>query len=139
MADIAIIIQNNRFWPAFCRAMGRENLIREERFSTLAGRRAHREELNRVVSEAFRERTSDEWTPLLEAGRIPFALVNDYAEALADPQVKHRGLLREFVHPVSGPIRVVGPPWIMTGAQAEMTPPPLLGQHTEEVMRDWLG
>ncbi len=136
---IAIIIQNDRFWPSFCRAMGRENLIREERFSTLAGRRAHREELNRVVSEAFQERTSDEWIPLLEAGRIPFALVNDYAEALADPQVKHRGLLREFVHPVSGPIRVVGPPWIMPGAQAEMTPPPLLGQHTEEVMRDWLG
>lgn len=65
--------------------------------------------------------------------------MNDYAEALANPQVRHRGLIRELAHPRSGRIRVVGPPWIMSSPQAEMKPPPLLGQHTEEVLRDWLG
>ena len=65
--------------------------------------------------------------------------MNDFAEALDDPKTVHRGIVRELDHPASGPIRVVGPPWVMTGSQAEMTPPPLLGQHTEEDLGGWLG
>ena len=64
--------------------------------------------------------------------------MNDYARALADPQVAHRGLIRRVEHPVSGEIRVVGAPWIMSGAQADVKPPPLLGQHTAQVLREWL-
>ncbi|MDP6279525.1 MAG: CoA transferase [Nitrospinota bacterium] len=136
---LAIIVQNDRFWPLFCRAMDREDLIGEERFATMAGRLEHREELDGIVARVFSERPSAAWTPRLEAERIPFALVNDFAEALDDPQARHRGIVCELTHPASGPIRVVGPPWIMTGAQAEMTPPPLLGQHTEEILREWIG
>jgi crotonobetainyl-CoA:carnitine CoA-transferase CaiB-like acyl-CoA transferase len=118
--------------------MDREDLIGEERFATMAGRLEHREELDGIVARVFSERSSAAWTPRLEAERIPFALVNDFAEALDDPQARHRGIVRELTHQASGPIRVVGPPWIMTGAQAEMTPPPLLGQHTEEILREWI-
>ena len=75
----------------------------------------------------------------LEEYRIPYALVNDYAQALQDPQVAHRGLLREVVHPTSGKIRVVGPPWRMSATQTEVKSPPLLGEHTAEVLQDWLG
>ncbi len=70
---------------------------------------------------------------------MPFAHVNNYAEALADPQILHRSLIHTLEHPKSGPIRVIGPLWIMTGYQAEMEPPPLHGQHTEEVLGGWLG
>ena len=136
---IAVIIQNDRFWPPFCRAIEREDPIGVERFATLAGRRAHRGDLDRIAAKAFGGRTAGAWTPRLEAERIPFALMNDFAEALDDPQAVHRGIVRELDHPASGPIRVVGPPWVMTGPQAEMTPPPLLGQHTEEVLGGWLG
>lgn len=136
---ISVIVQNDRFWPPFCRAINRPDLIGMERFATMASRREHREELDQIAAEAFVGKTAETWVPRLEAERIPFAPVNDFAEALNDPQVAHRGILRELNHPISGPIRVVGPPWIMTGPQAEMTPPPLLGQHTGEVLRDWLG
>ncbi|MBI3069222.1 MAG: CoA transferase, partial [Betaproteobacteria bacterium] len=74
-----------------------------------------------------------------EAERIPYALANDYAQALADPQVAHRGLVREVDHSTSGRIRLVGPPWIMSVTKTEMAPPPTLGQHTAEVLREWLG
>jgi len=90
----------------------------------LAGRRAHRGDLDRIAAKAFGGRTAGAWTPRLEAERIPFALMNDFAEALDDPKTVHRGIVRELDHPASGPIRVVGPPWVMTGSQAEMTPPP---------------
>ena len=67
----------------------------------------------------------------LEAERVGFSAVNDYERALADPPGRAPGgLIRRVEHPVSGEIRVVGAPWIMSGAQAEVNPPPLLGQHT---------
>ena len=75
----------------------------------------------------------------MEEERLPYARVNTYLEALEDEQVGFRGLVRTLDHPASGKIRVVGPPWLMSGAQAEMTPPPLLGQHTGETLQEWLG
>ena len=65
--------------------------------------------------------------------------VNDYVEALADPQLAHREFVQAVDHPTSGRIRVVGAPWIMTGPPVARTPPLLLGQHTREVLADWLG
>lgn len=75
----------------------------------------------------------------MTAERVPFAPVNDFVDALADEQVAYRGLVHQVEHPVSGRIRVIVPPWIGTGAAAEITPPPLLGQHTALVLRTWLG
>ncbi len=137
--DLAIICQNDRFWPPLCRALGREEWIGDPRFATMRSRLAHRRELNEALAALFAARPAEEWCARLEAGGVPFALVNDYLRALADPQVAHRGLLRTLQHPASGPIRVVGPPWRMTGPEAEMRPPPLLGQHTGEILREWLG
>ena len=65
-------------------------------------------------------------------------MVNTYLEALVDPQVKHRGTVRELDHPESGKIRVVGSPGIMTGSAAPQFAPPLLNQHAQEVLREWL-
>jgi succinate--hydroxymethylglutarate CoA-transferase len=91
------------------------------------------------VAARFREHRAAYWARRLEVQRIPYALVNDYRQALADPQVAHRGLVRELRHPTSGPIRVVGPPWIMSESNTPMTPPANLGQNTGEILRDWLG
>jgi formyl-CoA transferase/CoA:oxalate CoA-transferase len=136
---IDIIVQNDNHWRGFCLALDRLSWFEDPRFSTMAGRVAHRAELNAMVGERFAERSAAEWVKDLEANRIPFALVNDYNQALQDPQVAHRGLIREVVHPVSGRIRVVGPPWIMSDVDLVPSPPPLLGQHTAEVLEEWLG
>jgi crotonobetainyl-CoA:carnitine CoA-transferase CaiB-like acyl-CoA transferase len=99
---------------------------------------ARRAEMNALVAERFARREAAYWAARLEEYRIPYAPVNDYAQALADPQVAHRGLVREVEHATSGKIRVVGPPWRMSSTRTEIKPPPLLGEHTREVLRDWL-
>jgi crotonobetainyl-CoA:carnitine CoA-transferase CaiB-like acyl-CoA transferase len=135
---VSVMVLNDSHWAPFCRVVGRENWIDDARYLTMASRLAHRDELNGALEKIFAARSGEEWGRRLEAERIPYALVNDYAEALSDPQVAHRGLVHELDHPTSGPIRVVGPPWIMSESESRMTPPPLLGQHTAEVLRSWL-
>ena len=136
---VTVIVQHDGFWPGFCRALGMEDWLEDTRFSSARSRVANREAINERVSTIFASRTMAEWERRLEAERVGFAVVNDYARALSDRQIRHRGLIRKVEHPVSGEIRVVGAPWIMSGAQAEVKPPPLLGQHTAEVLEGWLG
>jgi len=136
---IAIIVQNDNHWPPFCKAINRLDLLEEPDYATMSGRVKHRALLDELVSGEFLQRDSGTWAQILAANRVPFAVVNSYLDALADEQVTYRGLVREVVHPVSGKIRVVGPPWIIPETHLEPTAPPLLGEHTEEVLKDWLG
>ncbi len=136
---LTIIVQNDRYWGALCRAAGLQKWAGDARFKTMSSRLGHRDELNEIFSNRFSERTAEEWVSRLKSENVPYAVVNNYAEALADQQVRHRGLVRELTHPKSDRIRVVGPPWIMGGDQAEMKPPPMLGEHTTGVLREWLG
>ncbi|MCE2454041.1 MAG: CoA transferase, partial [Nitrospinae bacterium] len=116
---VTVIVQHDGFWPGFCRALDVEDLLEDPCFQTARARVANRDAINERVSKIFASRTMAEWEQRLEAERVGFSAVNDYERALADPQVAHRGLIRRVEHPVSGEIRVVGAPWIMSGAQAE--------------------
>jgi crotonobetainyl-CoA:carnitine CoA-transferase CaiB-like acyl-CoA transferase len=136
---VNLIVQNDNYWAPFCRALEREEWVDDPRFVDATARIANRAELNGLVAERFAERPALEWVERLTEHRVPAAMVNSYAQALSDPQVEHRGLVREVEHPRSGRVRVVGPPWISSVGDAEVRPPPLLGQHTEEVLREWLG
>ena len=136
---IAIIVHNEEQWRPFCQALDKVEWIAHPRFRTMALRMQHRVELNGLIAGRFLEHDSNHWKARLEESRISYGFVNDYARALQDPQVAHRGLIRELDHPRSGTIKVVGPPWRMSGTPTEMKPPPVLGEHTAEVLKDWLG
>ena len=138
-AYLSLIVQNDRHWPRFCRAMGFEDLVDDTTLATGAGRVAARETLDNRTAERVAQLTYAECVDTLERERLPYARVNTYLEALEDEQVHFRGLVRSLDHPTSGTIRVVGPPWLMCGAQAQMTPPPLLDQHGDDVLKEWLG
>ena len=141
---INVICVNDRFWPPLCKAIGRADLIDDPRYNSMVARRDRRDEVEAIFAGAFAGKTAAYWCDTLDAERAPYAIVNNYAQALSDPQVAHRGLIRELDHATSGPIKVIGPPWIMTGAQMEgnepaMTPPPVLGQDMADVLSEWLG
>jgi crotonobetainyl-CoA:carnitine CoA-transferase CaiB-like acyl-CoA transferase len=136
---ISITVVSERHWPPFCRALDRHEWIADPRFATMRDRVEHRLALKSLVEARIRELTLDEWSTRLTAERVPFAPVNDFVEALADAQIAHRGLVNEVEHPVSGDIRVVGSPWLASYQSPKITPPPLLGEHTEAVLRGWLG
>jgi crotonobetainyl-CoA:carnitine CoA-transferase CaiB-like acyl-CoA transferase len=136
---IAIIVQNDNHWEAFCRAIDRLDLYRDERYRTMKQRVAHRQDIDTIVAQEFTRRDAAEWEKRLDSNRVPYAYVNTYLEAIADSQVVHRGLIKEVMHSTSGPIRVVGPPWQMNLDEDQIAPPPILGQHTADILRDWLG
>ena len=136
---LAIMVHDQNQWKPFCEALEADDWIDDPRFRTMPDRVQRREEMNALVAKRFAERDSKYWIARLEEFRIPCAPVNDYAQALDDPQVAHRGLIREVEHAASGKIRVVGPPWRMSKTQTDVAPPPVLGEHNAEVLNDWLG
>lgn len=136
---ITVMVLNDTAWEPFCRALDRLDWLANPQYQSSADRVRHKTELNDLVTAEFRKRTGAEWGRRLEEYRIPYGFVNDYLQAVEDPQVLHRGLIREIQHPKSGTIRVVGAPWKSSEGDSIPQPPPLLGQHTQEVLCEWLG
>ena len=135
-----LVVQSDRQWPAFCRALGREEWVDDPRFATMGQRLRNRDELRGTVAERLLDEPAEEWTRRLLAEKVPAGPVLDYLQAVADPQVRHRGLIVEVDHPRSGPIKLIGLPWHDTAATPPpLTPPPLLGEHTQAVIDAWLG
>jgi formyl-CoA transferase len=136
---IAIMVHDEAQWRPFCEALQREEWLEAPLFRTMALRVQNRAAVDAAVGACIGEFDSAHWQACFERHGMPCALVNDYLQAIDDPQVAHRGLVRELEHPTSGTIRVVGPPWAMSETASAMSAPPLLGEHTAAVLRDWLG
>lgn len=135
---LSVMVTNDRHWPPFCRALDRREWLDDPRFRGMRLRAANREAINALVRARFAELTAAELSKRLDVEKVPFARVHDYLEALAHPQVEHRKLVQEVDHPASGRIRIVGPPWIISDLNTPLAPPPVLGQHTTDVLQDWL-
>lgn len=117
--------------------IGRPSLADDPRFKTNQDRIQHRQELLEILNEVFRTRPAMEWCELLWKANVPAGPVNNVAEVFADPQVQHRQMIQEIEHPTVGTLRLPGIP-----IRLEDTPPaiqrhpPLLGEHTLEVLRE---
>lgn len=135
---IQIMVLNQSHWAPFCRALEHPEWIDDPRFTTPALRVTNRDAVNERAVAAFAQRDMAEWLVRLEAEGLPFAPILNYQESIDDPQVRHRGQVTTVEHPTSGAIRMVGPPWTFNDSDAPIMPPPLLGQHTEAIFRDWL-
>jgi crotonobetainyl-CoA:carnitine CoA-transferase CaiB-like acyl-CoA transferase len=133
---IVIAIFTERFWSQFCNVIGRPDLVEDPRFATNRERHAHRHDLVPILEGIFATRTGEEWLKDLRAEGIPSGPINTVDRVLSDPQVLHRGMVLEVDHPVCGRLKVVGNPVKVLPADGEaLRPPPVLGQHTEEVLR----
>jgi crotonobetainyl-CoA:carnitine CoA-transferase CaiB-like acyl-CoA transferase len=120
-----------KFWENACRVLGREDFI-DQQFVD-----AEQMDCIRALSEIFRTKTADEWLAAFEGVDTCLALVKDIAEMIDDPQVKNRGLIAEIEHPTSGRIKQIAPTVKLSATPGEMrSPPPLLGEHTSEVMKE---
>ncbi|MGE0129782.1 MAG: CaiB/BaiF CoA transferase family protein [Blastocatellales bacterium] len=120
----------HKFWENACRVLGREDFI-EQCFKSSA-----QEEMIAAFSEIFKTRTASEWLAAFENVDICVALINDIAEMIDDPQVRRRGLIAEIEHPEAGRIKQIAPTVKLSATPGEIhSPPPLLGQHTREVLQ----
>ncbi len=137
---LALAIGTDNQFQRFCEIVTRGDLWENEHFRTNAGRVQHREELIPILQNLFQERTTDEWINLCVEHKIPVGPINDIPTVLSDPQVISRGMVQEIMHPTLGTIQQVGPVAKFSKTPAELhAAPPLLGEHTESILRDEIG
>lgn len=128
---------NDQLFRRMMDVMGLPDVKVDPRFDRNADRVAHREELNRLLRPRFRERTTQMWVRTFRDGGVPHSPVNTVAEVLNDPQVDARDMVATMTHPEIGEIKVPGIPIKLDGTPGSVRlPPPLLGQHQEEVFAE---
>jgi len=140
-ADGALVIAvgNDAQYARLCEIAGAPELARDARYARNADRVRHRDTLVPQLEALVRQRPVAEWLAALDAAGVPCGPIQDIAQALSDPQVAARGLRVDLPHPLAGRVPLVGNP-----IHASATPPiyerapPLLGEHTEEVLRERL-
>ena len=124
-------------WRRFCAALKLESLSADARFATNRDRLAHRDQLNALLEPLFAAHTIDQIQVLMDQASVPCGAVRDLHGVFTDPQVAALGLIESLDHPTAGAIKVVGPPYRLSETPPSVRlPPPLLGQHTDEVLRE---
>ena len=133
-------VGNDEQWRRFCAALGRPELAADARFVTNRARVQHRDQLIPLLEELFATQPAGWWLERLEQAEVPAAPVNTLERVFADPQVQARAMAVETPHPTIGRLRMTGSPLKLASIGARpLSAPPLLGQHTHEVLEGLLG
>ncbi|MBI3272350.1 MAG: CoA transferase [Planctomycetes bacterium] len=126
---------NDSLWSGFCKVIAHEELRSDPRFRTNPDRVRNREELGRILAPVLLERTRAEWLRAFESAGIPAGPIRPASEALDDPIRRERGMVVDVHDPEAGDYRTVGNPVKLSAVpEPPLSPPPRLGQHTNEVL-----
>ena len=136
---LILAVGNDSQFAKFCEVAGQPELAADPRFARNQDRVRHRAVLVPLLESLVLRRPKAEWLAALEAAKVPCGAINNLAEVFADPQVQARGMVTEWDHPLAPRLRLVSSPIKLGGTPVRSElPPPLLGQHTREVLRDLL-
>ncbi len=133
-----VAVGTERLWQRFCGVLGiTDTLMNDPRFATNPARLQHRQQLVSLLEPIFLQRDADEWVRALEAAEVPAGPINHVDETLNDPHVLARHMIVELEHPLAGLVKSLGFPVQLSATPASYRrPPPYLGQHTDEILRD---
>jgi formyl-CoA transferase len=129
----------NWHWQRLLKLMGREDLANDPRFATPKLRVKHAQVVDALVGEWCAQRTKVEAMEPLQNDGVPAGAVFDTQELMEDPHLRKRGMFATVDHPTRGKFAIPGWPVKMSGSRVPVKSAPLLGQHTEEVLSEWLG
>jgi len=133
-------ITGNQQWRALLKVIGRENLLEDARYATPVERFKRKDEVDEIIAPWMRSQDKRKAMELLNAAGVPAGAVLDSADMIDDPSLRATGILTEVQHPVRGPIVLPGWPVRMSDSPTPVTTcPPLLGQHTNEVLGEVIG
>ncbi|OWQ85338.1 CoA transferase [Roseateles aquatilis] len=134
---LIVAVGNDSQFVKFCELLGLPELPLDPRYATNSQRVRHRDELVPRLAERVAARPRQHWLDAMEAAKVPGGAINDLAEVFDDPQVRHREMVVPMDHPLSDRLRVVASPIKLSETPvAYRLPPPLLGQHTDEVLAE---
>jgi crotonobetainyl-CoA:carnitine CoA-transferase CaiB-like acyl-CoA transferase len=137
--EIVVAVGNDSQFAAFCRVLGRLELASDERFATNPLRAKNRLVLIPMLADILATRGVRDWYADFDAAGVPSGPINGFAEVFADPQIVHREMLRQLPHASAGTVPQVANPVRFSATPVEYRrAPPVLGQHTSEVLRDVL-
>jgi glutaryl-CoA transferase len=133
--EIVVAVGSERQWPRFCAAIGAATLADDPRFATNGDRVASRTELRPLIAERLATRSTGDWLRVLAAADVPSGPITDVLSAFESPEARARSMLVEVEHPAFGVLRQAGIPIEFEHTPgAVRTAPPLLGEHTDEVL-----
>ncbi len=128
---------NDQLWQKFCKALGLENIMNEQRFATNAMRVKNREEIIEIIGDVICTKKADEWLKILTEAGVPCGPIYNMDKIFSDPQVLHREMVKELEHPTAGKVKVTGIPIKLSNTPGEiLKAPPVLGQHTKEILSE---
>lgn len=128
---------NQKLWEKLCNLMGREELLRDPRFANIAQRLAHRAELQDELEKTFKQHPKDHWVETLLANGIPAGPILSYPEAFGSEHAQARRMRMEIDHPIEGRVPNIGFPVKLSATPQQVRRhPPLLGEHTDEVLAE---
>jgi crotonobetainyl-CoA:carnitine CoA-transferase CaiB-like acyl-CoA transferase len=134
---INIAVAGQEIWRRFCKAIGHAELIDDPAYATPPERSKNRDALNDTLAAITRRQPSAHWIELLNQAGVPCGPINTIDQVFADPQVRHLGLAQAVHSHERGDIELVGQPVIMSRTASRIrTPPPLMGEHTDELLRE---
>ncbi len=136
---VVVAARDEKFWRNLCDAIDRPDLKQDPRSSDNARRVENRQWLVPILDEAFRSRSKAEWVARLDEFDIPSAPVNDMAGVLTDEQILARDMVRTYQHPTLGEIKYTPSPVKFSDWQMPSEAAPMLGEHTEIILRERLG
>lgn len=138
--DFIVACGNDSQFAALCDAIDLPDLSKDPRFARNSDRVVHREEIVDLLSKHFLTKTADDWVGRIHPRGIPVGVINDVARALDEPQVKARNMVVQIPHPLNEGFVTVGSPIKLSETPVEYTrPPPMLGEHTDAVLKGLLG
>jgi len=138
--DIILACGNDNLFAKFCEVAGCQELVRDERFSTNGKRVENRAAITEILAKIFSKRTTRDWVSALEAAGVANGPINNLRQVFEEPQVIARGMRLDLPHATAGTVPLVRSPMRFSATPLEhKVPPPTLGQHTEEILRDVLG
>ncbi len=137
---LILAVGNDGQFAKFCAVAGHPEWAQHPHYAQNADRVRHRAELVPLLEAVMKTRTKASWLAALEAAKVPCGAINTLGEVFADPQVQDRGMVNRWAHPVQPDLKLVASPIKMSQTPVRQSlPPPLLGQHTEEVLSEVLG
>ena len=137
---INVGVANDKFWKLFCAAIGHEELASDARFAKAPDRVVHRAALKDILAPIFRQKQRAHWRAVLEKAGVPVGEIRTVGEVCEAPQLQARGVVQTVKHPAAGDVR-----HIASAVRFDDAPPPparrppLLGEHTREILSEWLG